>query len=98
MPLFETYESAFATKEADAAPKVTMVSPENGSVGEKVGQPIILGFDSVMSTISVEAALSISPHFQYSIVWTDDTVATIQSHAPLDTNTKYTVTLNANAK
>jgi len=98
MPLFETYESTFTTKEANAAPKVTIVSPENGSVGEMVGQPIILEFDNVMSTISIETALSISPTFEYSIVWTDDTIATIQSHAPLDANTKYTVTLNKNAK
>ena len=98
IPLFETYESTFETKEADAAPKITMVSPENGSVGEKVGQPIILVFDSVMSTTSVESAFSISPHFKYSVVWTDDIVATIQSHAPFDANTKYTVKLDTNAE
>ncbi|MFC2063313.1 Ig-like domain-containing protein [Chloroflexota bacterium] len=51
-----------------------------------------------MSTTSVETSLNISPSFEYSIVWTDDTIATIQSHAPLDANTKYTVTLNTNAK
>ncbi|MFC2062651.1 Ig-like domain-containing protein [Chloroflexota bacterium] len=98
IPLFETYESTFTTKEAGAAPNVTRISPRDGAVGDKVGQPIILEFDQVMSTTSVEASLGISPSFDYSILWTDDTTATIQSHAPLDANTKYTVTLNTNAK
>jgi hypothetical protein len=50
-----------------------------------------------MYTSSVEAALSISPTFEYSIMWLGEQEMVIQSHDPLDDDTTYTVTLDNSA-
>jgi hypothetical protein len=98
MQLLETYESSFKTKEAEPAPHIITTMPEGGALHYMAGQPITISFDQRMSTTSVEPAISISPTFDYSILWSsDDTTAIIQSHAPLDANTVYSVTIGASA-
>jgi hypothetical protein len=96
--LLETYEFSFKTKSVGAAPVVTSTTPSNGTIDNMAGQPIIVNFDQRMDTSSVESALLITPTFEYSVVWDNgDTTAIIQSHAPLDVNTVYTVAVGENA-
>jgi hypothetical protein len=96
--LLETYEFSFKTKATGSAPTITSISPENGTIGNMAGQPITLVFDQRMVTDSVESAISITPSFDYSVVWTDDnTTAILQSHEPLEVNIEYTVAIGAGA-
>lgn len=98
IPLLETYEFNFTTKTAGPAPGMINTSPEDGAVGDRVGQPIAIEFDQAMSTASVEAYLSISPDFAHSFIWIDDTQLIIQSHDPLTANKEYTVTVGSGAR
>lgn len=98
MPLLETYEFSFKTKAARPAPRVVATMPVDGAIGDMAGQPITITFDQRMSTASTESAISISPDFEHSIVWSDgDTTAIIQSHAPLEANTVYSVIIGTDA-
>ncbi|MBA7644493.1 hypothetical protein ES703_52237 [subsurface metagenome] len=94
MALLETYEFFFKTSEAGPAPNVIAIMPGDGTIDSMAGQPIGIKFNQRMLTHSVESAISIAPSFEYSVVWSgDDSIATIQSHAPLDVNTDYSVTI-----
>ena len=96
--LLETYEFSFKTKSAGAAPSVKSTMPLNGTIDNMAGQPIVIKFDQKMDTGSVEATLSITPKFEYGVIWdAGDTTAIIQSHVPLDVNTVYTVTVGGGA-
>ena len=98
MALLETYEFFFKTSEAGPAPNVIAAIPEDGTIDNRAGQPITIIFDQRMSTTAVELATSVAPAFDYSVVWTDDdTTAILQSHAPLDVNTNYSVTIGSSA-
>jgi hypothetical protein len=90
--LLEAYEFSFETKQAGLAPNITATVPQDGTIGNMAGQPITITFNQRMITTSVESAIQISPAFDYSIVWTEgDTTAIVQSHAPLEVNTVYSV-------
>ncbi|MEE8470752.1 MAG: Ig-like domain-containing protein, partial [Dehalococcoidia bacterium] len=98
MQLLETHESSFKTQEAGPAPSIIDITPEDGTIGNMAGQPIAIRFDQRMSTALTESAITITPVFDYSVVWLDDdTIAVIQSHAPLDVNTDYSVRISTNA-
>jgi hypothetical protein len=98
MMLLETYEFSFKTEAAGPAPNVIATLPQDGTINNMAGQPVTITFDQRMSTTSVEAAISISPTFDYSVVWTNgDTTAIIQSHAPLEVNTNYSVIIGSRA-
>ncbi|HEY77715.1 MAG TPA: Ig-like domain-containing protein [Dehalococcoidia bacterium] len=98
IPLLETYEFSFETRAAGPAPNIIATSPADGTIDDKAGQPVIITFDQRMATSSVESAISISPAFDYSVVWTDgNTQAILQSHAPLDSNTIYGITIGTGA-
>jgi methionine-rich copper-binding protein CopC len=98
LPLGTEYEFFFETDEAGPAPSIVATTPADGTLADNAGQPITITFDRRMATDSVEAAISITPDFDYSLYWTDDdTTAVIQSHDPLESNTRYTVTLDDSA-
>lgn len=98
LPLGTEYEFYFETDEAGPAPSIIATTPPDGTLADNAGQPITITFDRRMATDSVEAAIDITPDFDYSIYWTDDdTTAVIQSHDPLESNTRYTVTLDDSA-
>jgi hypothetical protein len=98
MPLLESYEFSFKTKKAGPASNVIATIPEDGTIDDMAGQPITITFDQRMAPALVESAISVSPSFNYSTVWVDgDTTAILQSHAPLDINTVYSVTIDTNA-
>ncbi len=98
LALAKPYDFSFHTGEAGPAPNIIATTPPDGTLADNAGQPIIITFDRRMATDSVEAAISITPDFDYSIYWVeDDTTAVIQSHAPLESNTRYTVNLDDSA-
>jgi hypothetical protein len=97
IPLLEISEFSFQTKQAGLAPTIISFSPQDGELGGNAGQPVIINFDQKMDTTSTEAALSISPLFEYSIMWLDNQQMIIHPHAPLDDNTTYSVTLGSSA-
>ncbi len=95
LPLGTEYEFFFETDEAGPAPSIIATTPEDGALADSAGQPITITFDQRMSTAAVESAISITPAFDYSIYWIEgDTTAVIQSHAPLESDTRYTVNLD----
>ncbi|MBN1369868.1 MAG: Ig-like domain-containing protein [Dehalococcoidaceae bacterium] len=97
-PLLETFEFSFTTATAGPAPRVVSALPVDGEVGDMAGQPVVLTFDRPMNTASVENALTVSPGFACSVVWSQgNTVSTIQSHQPLVVNTVHTVTVGTSA-
>ena len=76
MPLLEIYEFSFETEEAGPAPNIIATTPDDGAIDNMAGQPITIKFDQRMSITSVESEISISPTFNYSVVWIDgDTTA-----------------------
>ncbi len=94
LQLMRTYEFSFRTGEARPAPRVIASLPEGGTVDEMAGDPIVITFDQPMLPLSVESAISISPAYDYSVVWADDdATVVIQSHYPLAVNTDYEVTV-----
>jgi len=98
MPLEEAFEFSFTTAAAGPAPRVVSAVPAEGAVGDMAGQPVVITFDGPMDTASVEAALVVSPSFDYSVAWSQgDAVATIQSHQPLTVNILHTVTVGTGA-
>ncbi len=98
MQLLELHEFGFKTQAAGPAPNIIDITPEDGTIGNMAGQPIAIRFDQRMSTALTESAITITPAFDYSVVWLDDdTIAVIQSHAPLDVNTDYSVRISTNA-
>lgn len=99
LQLMRTYEFSFRTGEAGSAPRVIASLPEDGTVAEMAGDPVVINFDQPMLPLSAESAITISPACDYSIVWTDnDTRAIIQSHYPLAVNTDYEVTVGSSAQ
>jgi hypothetical protein len=98
LPIGTEYEFYFETDEAGPAPSIIATTPPDGTLADNAGQPITITFDRRMATDSVEAAISIKPRFDYSIYWVEgDTTVVIQSHEPLEANTRYTVTLDDSA-
>jgi hypothetical protein len=97
-PLVEGHEISFITREAEPPPQVTSTTPKDGARSNLAGQPITIVFDQPMLPASVEAAIDISPDFDYGAFWTDGNAAlTIQSCEPLDYNTAFTVTIGEEA-
>jgi hypothetical protein len=96
--LEQIYTFIFTTETAMAAPVILETTPYNGTIDKHAGQPVAIFFDQSMYAASVEAAISISPFFEYGAYWAENnTVIYLQSFYPLEYNTEFTVTISGNA-
>ena len=82
-----------------APPEVISATPTDGSVEAPLNTEIVVEFSEPMDTDSVGSALSISPYAEKSFDWSsDNTVLTIEILAPLDHETRYSITIGTGAE
>ncbi len=71
-------------------PQVLAVEPADAAEGVPVNASITIGFDRLMDTSAVEAAIQIEPAAPFRAAWSGQTV-TLTPDAPLDFGTDYRV-------
>ncbi len=90
---------SFTTAKDSTRPKVVSVIPADGSVGVSVETSIIIEFDMMMDTSSVEENIDITPPATVSFTWSADNMTlTIIPNSNLTTETPYTIRIENNAR
>jgi hypothetical protein len=86
------------TGDTPTPPIVQYTSPEHDSLNVAITTSVRMGFSKGMDTTVTQTAVSVSPSFSWSPVWSDgDTVLTMSPDVNLMPNTRYTVTVSDNA-
>ncbi len=95
--LAEKFQFSFTTSLMNL-PQVLGTLPDLGQENIPSNHPIQIVFDRSMNRQSVEARLSVFPHFEYSTSWLEaNMVLEIKPLAPLAANRKYTIVIGAGA-
>ena len=99
--LEEGFVFSFTTKESAEIPRVLETSPVDGQTEASPGQPIEITFDMAMdpASFSAGAVVSLFPPIEYDIYWKEgNTIAVLQPLEPMETDTTYTVMLDAEGR
>ena len=78
------------------APVVLSMTPAAGTTGVATDSAVVLAFDRLMDTGSVETALSVEPSATYRVSWSGPSL-TLAFDRPLAFGTTYTVTVSSAA-
>ncbi len=93
-----TYSFSFTTESSGSFPQVASTVPVDEQTDAPIGGTIRVAFDQEMITESVESAISVLPDLDYGIRWkSDNTIAVMQPLSPLEFDTTYKVTIDAEA-
>jgi hypothetical protein len=99
--LEESFEFSFTTTESAEIPRVLETSPANGQTEISPGQPIEITFDMAMDPESFSEGMVVTflPPTEFGIYWMEDsTIAVLQPLEPLEADTTYSVTIDAEAR
>ena len=98
VPLEGGYDLSFFTGLEDP-PEISGTSPADGQIDIPRNYTIEICFERPMDTASVEAALEVTPNFDYTVTWRENNfVMRIIPLTELDPFTTYSIVINVGAK
>jgi parallel beta-helix repeat protein len=86
------------TKDA-TLPSIISIYPKDNSIDIQIDENIVIEFSEQMDLQSVESAILISPHSEYSCKWSNDNLTlTLNFSDPLEYETLYQISIGTSAK